>query len=124
MLSTGFSENLPLIVSLLALGMALGAVWSARNVYKRALELGIWVKQHAESSKSADLERTLMELCDTVSSLEASHKRLRSKYSMRETRERRKNGQDDQSQAELDDEAKAGLKKRLRLQAKRDGLLR
>jgi len=79
------------------------------------------------STRLAELDRTLTELCDSFSSLEASHKRLRSKYGMRDMRERQKqpNGQDVEAKADfVDDEAaKAAFKTKLRAQCKERGLI-
>ena len=81
------------------------------------------------SSKIAELERSLTELWDSHTSLLASHKRLRSKYGMRDMRERKKeleNGQD--AAPALDnsstDAEKAAYKANLRRQCKERGLLR
>jgi hypothetical protein len=97
MLSTDFAQFAALWLAL-ALGLALGAVIFARkcsNYCSRAVD---WMAENTAeavtNSKTGDLERSLTELWDSHSSLLASHKRLRSKYGMRDLRERRSEAQD------------------------------
>lgn len=115
-------------------GVALSAlayfIVHARKLASYAGECVAWIDKNnldaLSDSKIADLERSLTELWDSHSSLLASHKRLRSKYGMRDLRERRKNGEDGEQEPDLfsDDDRKAALKRKLRVEAKGKGLLR
>jgi len=130
-LPTGYSVFL-VAAALFCVGVALGtAIFASRC--RRYCDLAYQAMQEnsieaLSSTRLAELDRTLTELSDSFSSLEASHKRLRSKYSMRDMRERRNdaNGADEQPQASLlpdDDAAKAAFKTKLRAQCKERGLI-
>lgn len=132
MLSTAFPQFW-FFATLFFAGVSLSSLFyfvlHARKLAAYAGECASWIEKHnldaLADSKIAELERSLTELWDSHQSLLASHKRLRSKYGMRDLRERRKNGDDtDNPDLFADDERKAAQKAKLRAQAKRDGLLR
>lgn len=128
-LFTGFPQ-FAAILAVFFCAVAVGALISARrsaNLARRCLEIARENTIEALSeSKLAELERSLTELWDSHSSLLASHKRLRSKYGMRDLRERRRdNGEDQEGFDFPDDEAeKARYKAKLRRQCKERGLLK
>ena len=79
-------------------------------------------KKNARSlslAKLADLEATLTELLDGYNALLESHKKLRSRIGMRENRRRRANGEIPDPTQDPD-----GWKRAMRLQLKRDGILK
>jgi len=123
------STILPFILIALALTASVFAVVLSVRAVRFSNSCASWVAENNlkafSGSKTAELENSLTELWDSHASLLASHKRLRSKYGMRDLRERKANGPDDQPQLDLGDEAeKAAYKSRLRLEAKKHGLLR
>lgn len=101
MLSTGF----PQFWGWLALGLGAFATIVAFSAVNEARKMADYCGQCTnfmhennmealKDSKLAAFESALTELSDSFSSLKASHERLRSKYGMRDLREKRKNGED------------------------------
>lgn len=129
MLSTGYSFFWPGI-ALGSLGFAIGiAIYAFREVRRMATyaaECTSWLETNnmeaLKDSKLGKLESSLTELWDSHSSLLASHKRLRSKYGMRDLRERR-NAEHDDPNGELD-LATTRDKTALRLELRKRGLLK
>lgn len=77
-------------------------------------------KRSVSLRRIAELEATLTELSDAYAALLDSHKKLRSRISMRQLREKRGNGSD------IPDPASdpAGWKRAMRLQLRREGVLK
>jgi len=129
MLSTGYAL-FAILFALFFVAVGVGAVISARksaNYARRVFDLARENTIEAVStSKLAEIERTVTELSDSHDALVASHKRLRSKYGMRDLRERRNNGHDDGDTPDLfqDDDKKAAYKAALRNKCRAQGLLR
>lgn len=132
-MSTEFALIWLPLLALGGLGTGIGAVLFARQAAKYSRSVADWAVSGWETSlsdsKTAKLESRIAEVEDTLASHEASLKRLRSKYAMRDLRERKKepqgdNGADDGADLLLDDDAKAAEKRRLRLYAKSKGLMR
>lgn len=115
-------------------GLCVGSlIYFVRHVRKLAAycaECASWMEKNnleaLSGSKIAETERSLTELWDSHASLLASHKRLRSKYGMRDLRERKKNGEDDDSTRDMfsDEEKRAAYKTKLRNECRSKGLLR
>ena len=129
MLSTDFPQFwvwLSLGLGLFATIIAFGAVNEARKMADYVRMCSDWMHENnleaLKDSRIAVLDTTLTELCDQVSSLEASHKRLRSKYSMRDLRERRNASEDDPNH-ELNLSTTKD-KRALRLKLREKGLLK
>jgi len=129
MLSTGFPQFwgwLALGLGAFATVVAFAAVNEARKMADYCAKCTNYMHENnAEAfkdSRIAALDSSLTELSDQFSSLNASHKRLRSKYGMRDLRERQKNG-DDEPEGDLD-LAKTNDKRALRLALMQKGLLK
>lgn len=136
MLSTGF----PQFWGWFALGLAgfatvvaFSAVAEARKMAKYVQMCTDWMHENNSetysASRMAAFDKGLTELSDHVSSLEASHKRLRSKYGMRDLRERRKESDDDEYRRFLAKQGELDLsttqdKRALRLELRKKGLLK
>jgi len=129
MLSTGFPQFwgwLALGLGAFATVVAFAAVKEARKMADYCGTCANYMHENnlkaLKDSKIGGLESAVTEISDTLTSLEASHKRLRSKYGMRDLRERRAAGEDDPN-GELD-LAKTDDKRALRLELMRKGLLK
>lgn len=128
----GLSTVFPQFLSIFCAAFAAGAFFFARRAGKHAERLYDLARENTidalSTSKLADLERALVELSDSHEALHASHKRLRSKYGMRDMRERKLELEraDNGGQVDFaDDEAeKARFKAALRRQCKERGLLK
>jgi len=132
MLSTA-SAQFWLFVAIFFAGACIGGliyfVQHSRKLANYCASCVDWVNENnleaLSSSKIAECERSLTELWDSHQSLLASHKRLRSKYGMRDLRERKKNGQDEETEEMFpDDDKKAAYKAKLRNECRAKGLLR
>jgi hypothetical protein len=133
MLSTGFPQFwfwTAMFFGGLFVGLLIFTVQHARKLGNYCASCVDWVNNNnieaLSESKLGELERSLTELWDSHSSLLASHKRLRSKYGMRDLRERKKNGEDEEPTEDLfsDDDKKAAYKAKLRNECRAKGLLR
>ena len=122
MLSTELSIAALLLTALSALAWLVLAwwVWKLAKYCDAAVD---FVANQNQSSVSlrriADVESTLTELTDSYDALLTSHKKLRSRISMRENRERGKQPVDSTTEA-----GRLALKDELRDKAKAKGLLR
>lgn len=130
MFSTEFAQIAALSLSLLALVCAVAAFFfSARGwTYVRRIEawaVSDWQKV-LHDSKVGDLENRITEAEDSLASHHQSIKRLRSKYAMRDMREKKREQEteDRPNGVDSDDEDAFIRKKRLRAQAKKLGFLR
>jgi len=101
MLSTDFYTLTLLFVPVFAIGVTIGALVHARKCARYCESAANFMaentKEAVSNSKTGELERSLTELWDSHASLLASHKRLRSKYGMRDLRERRNADERDSS---------------------------
>lgn len=121
MLSTETALYLTVTVSFLSLCLALLCVWNARRAQSYAANCENWMRRVAEmrdpTAKIAELSGEMTELADSYSALLKSHRKLRSRISMRENRE--KGGADPASDLSSERD-----KRQLRLAAKSAGLLK
>ena len=79
-------------------------------------------KRSVSLARIAEVEATLTELSDAYSALLASHKKLRSRITMRENRAKAANGADtDLPDSRTDPD---GWKRAMRLQLRKEGVLR
>ena len=129
MLSTGFPEFwgwIALALGAFATVVAFESVRQARKMANYCAQCSDYMHQNnieaLKDSKLGELVRDMAEVRDDLSSLQASHNRLRSKYSMRDLRERRKREQDDPN-GELDLSSTTD-KRALRLELRKKGLLK
>ena len=129
MLSTGFPQFwgwFALGLGAFATVVAFAAVKEARKMAEYCGTCANFMHENnleaLKDSRIAALDTSLTELSDAFSSLEASHKRLRSKYGMRDLRERRAASDDDRT-GELD-LATTDDKRALRLELRKQGLLK
>ena len=115
MLSTENALYASLFVSLFAVIVGFAALIIARSAasYARAVEK--YLRAKAPKSEIAALHAELTELTDSYGALLKSHKRLRSRITMRETREK---GRDNDPEDEL---GSIVDKRQLRLAAKGPG---
>jgi len=124
-LSTEIDPIYLLAAAAVACVIAVAALFWVYRAFAYVRSIADWVgsewQQQYHDSKVGDLERRVTELEDTSASHAASLSRLRSKYAMRDLRERK---QEKESASEFDDGEKAAYKSRLRLHAKKSGLLR
>lgn len=134
MLSTELTVFLLSLLALFGLGLGVGAAFYARKAATYCRDVTIWAESGWEvalrDGKTGKLEARIAEIDDTLSSHEASLKRLRSKYAMRDMRDKRKEengGTASPVQADFvsqDNSGSSDEKKRLRLYAKERGLMR
>lgn len=122
MLSTDYALYAALIAMILCLILGLVCWLNARSAALHAANCQIWVRKVAEmrdpSAQIAALSSEMTELTDSYAALLKSHKKLRSRITMRENREKRLdtgNGSDLSSERDKDT---------LRLAAKSRGLLK
>lgn len=80
-------------------------------------------KRSVSLRRTAELEATVTELLDSYQSLLTSHKKLRARIGMRNTRQKAGNGVDS-TVAPADEAGRAAYKSQLRADAKSKGLLR
>lgn len=122
MLSTDEALFSALIVAILPVCLALAAILIARSARTYARSCTSWLEKFAAQrepkSEIAKLSAELTELTDSYNALLKSHKKLRSRISMRENRERKAG---DSVGDELGSETD---KKALRIAAKQSGLLK
>lgn len=117
------------VVCVVLVAVMLLVTWRrANSAYDYAVGACEWCQQanpDAVSKKQiADLTVGLTDLADAYHSLLKQHKKLVSRLSMRELREKRRDGQGDGSHALDADPVPTRDKVELRKQATRDGLLR
>lgn len=129
MFSTEMLVTLALSAAVLLSLLTVAAFFYVRRAYAYVEQIATWAAsdwQRVErDSKVGDLEQRVAELEDTQASHAASIKRLRSKYAMRDMRERKAElEQQNDNPGEFEDNEKAAYKSRLRLHAKKTGLLR
>ena len=125
MLSTGFSIGLALLCALtLAFCVAI-TVWCARMsqyVQGAVQMLQTQNKRSVSLAKLAEVESTLTELSDSYEALLASHRKLRSRITMRANREKRANGaESDDGSPPADEAGRAAYKNALRDAARKKG---
>jgi len=92
MLFTDLSTVLLLAAAVIAVFLSSGAIYIAAKARQYANDCVLWVQQSNKRSvslaKLAELETQLTELTDSYSALMGSHRKLRSRISMREKRAR------------------------------------
>ena len=118
MLSTGFSIGLAVLCVLTVAFCVAIVVWLRRMheyVVGAVQLLQSQNKRSVSLAKLAELESTLTELLDSYESLRESHRKLRSRITMRQNRAKRGNS------AESDDESRAADKSALRDLARQKG---
>jgi len=95
-------------------------------MYKKIEAWGLYVQESNKRSltlrRMAEVEATLTELLDSYDSLLKSHKKLRSRITMRENRAKAPNGIDSDS-VPADEAAKAAYKNSLRSELRKQGKL-
>lgn len=124
--------EIALLVVLAGFFIALGIVcaWQARKSAVFARSCAEWMSENNTKSASmariAEISSEMTEVTDALHSLIKQHKRLRSRIGMRELRKKRKQaGNSEAPVVELDLVDAPGSKKAdLRVEAKRQGLLR
>lgn len=120
MLSTAYG---PLAVSILALSVAVYAVFFARVAFTQAARAYDEADRRAPSLKRvAEIECELTELRDSYDALLTSHKKMRSRVGMRELREREadkpSDGMPDPRSPDWKKQARVALAKAGKLNAK------
>lgn len=119
MFSTEFALYSLLLLNIFTLIVALIAIINARSARNYASAWAKWATDNAESSVVAQLSGEMTDLTDSYNALLKSHKRLRSRITMRENREKKK--LDDEPDDDLSSERD---KRALRLKARAAGLLK
>lgn len=119
MLSTDSLVILALFVAIAALIVALASMLIARSARSYCAAWGRWAENNAEASVVAGLSAEMTDLRDGYASLLASHKKLRSRITMRVNREKKR--LDNAGDVDLSSESD---KKALRLAARQVGLLK
>lgn len=122
MLSTDWALYGFLIHAFLTLALAILCWVNARNAASHSAACAVWVRKVSEmrdpTTKIAELSAELTELTDSYAALLKSHKKLRSRITMRENREKRVDN------APAEDLSSGRDKRALRLAAKERGLLK
>ena len=125
MFSTELSTGL-VVLALLLLLLAMACFAHAMAMYKKVSAWGQYIVEQNKRSvtlrRMAEVEATLTELLDSYESLLTSHKKLRSRITMRENRAKPANGIDSTS-VPADETAKAAYKAELRKKLRAEGKL-
>ena len=118
MFSTEVLLYVALFTSFLGLTLGLASVVIVRSARNYAAGCVKWLQQTAPKTQIAELSAEITELTDAYAALLKSHKKLRSRITMRENRAKRVDPDPDTDLSSETD------KKALRLAARQSGLLK